>query len=166
MLWRDTWAAATTYNINDAVIFQGSSYISRTAGNSNVTPGSDASKWSLLASRGLDGAPAPPSVPAFNLVNSGFSAWAIDSAADYVSGTNLNPTLVLHRGLTYRFNIGVTGHPFRIAVSDGGPAFTVGVTNNDSSGGIVQFKVPMDAPATLHYNCLLHPGMNGTINVQ
>ena len=101
----------------------------------------------------------------FNVVNNGTSSWLIGNPSDYNSGSNANPNLVLMRGMTYRFNVNVFGHPFRIASSSGGPAYNVGVTNNDVQGGTLTFKVPMDAPSTLHYYCLAHPNMNGVISI-
>lgn len=102
----------------------------------------------------------------FDVVNNGtFTAWLIDDPSDYNSGSNANPNLVLMRGMTYRFNVNTFGHPFRIATFNGGPAYNVGVTNNDVQGGTLTFKVPMDAPNTLHYYCLFHPGMNGVISI-
>lgn len=102
----------------------------------------------------------------FNLVNSGTSAWLINNPSDYVSGSNANPPLTLRRGLTYKFNINVSGHPFRIASSSFGPAFSTGVSNNDVQNGSITFKVPMDAPSTLYYYCIFHSSMNGVINIQ
>ena len=67
--------------------------------------------------------------------------------------------------MTYRFHVNVNGHPFRIASSSSGPAFNVGVTNNDVMNGRLTFKVPMDAPSQLYYYCLAHPNMNGVINI-
>jgi hypothetical protein len=90
-------------------------------------------------------------------------AWTIDAPSDYQSNNNQNPTLVLQRGLTYQFNLATPGHPFRIASSNGGPAYNVGITNNDLQVGVLTFKVPMDAQSTLFYYCLVHPGMSGTI---
>lgn len=109
---------------------------------------------------------AVPQYPiAFDLGANGFSAWLIGSASDYQSGNNQNASIVLQRGLTYQFKIGVSGHAFRIASTNGGAAYTVGVTNNDAQSGTVTFKVPMDAPATLAYYCLFHSAMNGTITI-
>jgi hypothetical protein len=93
-------------------------------------------------------------------------AWTIDTPADYHGNNNQNPTLVLQRGLTYQFAVSTPGHPFRLASSNGGPAYNVGVSNNDVQTGVLTFKVPMDAPATLFYYCLVHPGMNGIITIQ
>ncbi|MFL5765004.1 MAG: hypothetical protein ACJ77K_13755 [Bacteroidia bacterium] len=102
----------------------------------------------------------------FNIVNVGTSAWAFDNPSDYNSGSNQNPTITLYRGFTYRFNVTVSGHPFRIASAPGGAAYNVGVVNNDVMAGVCTFKVPMDAPSTLYYYCLFHAPMAGVINVQ
>lgn len=102
----------------------------------------------------------------FNVSSNSSISWLIGNPSDYNSGSNVNPTLVLQRGMTYQFNVTVNGHPFRIASSASGPAYNVGVTNNDVMMGTVTFKVPMDAPSQLHYYCLAHPNMNGVINIQ
>ena len=108
-----------------------------------------------------------PVMRAFSIVNNNATAWAIDNVADYNAAPfNLNPTLVLYRGFTYEFNVTSPGHPFRIATSNGGPAYTVGITGNDQSGGTITFTVPMDAPNTLHYYCTVHAAMNGPIIVR
>ena len=54
--WQAAWSSATTYNLNDAVSFNGSSYISLQANNLNHTPGSSPTFWSLLAQVGAAGA--------------------------------------------------------------------------------------------------------------
>lgn len=97
--------------------------------------------------------------------NAGFSAWLIDNAADYASGSNADPNIVLVRGLTYQFSINASGHPFVISASPGGVPYTVGITNNGISSGTITFTIPMDAPASLFYYCSVHPAMNGTITV-
>lgn len=119
--------------------------------------------WITLGAQGPTG---PAFTKTFQLVNSGTSSWLIDNSSDYVSGSNENPTLTLTRGMTYRFNVTVSGHPFRIASSSFGPAFTVGITNNDVQSNVLTFKVPMDAPSQLFYYCTFHSSMNGIINIQ
>jgi hypothetical protein len=112
--------------------------------------------------------PAPrPVVRSFSIVNNSMTAWAIDNAADYQAAPfNLNPTLVLYRGFTYEFKINAPGHPFRIAVSNGGAAYTAGISTNDVQTGTITFTVPMDAPNTLFYYCLVHAPMNGTLTIK
>lgn len=56
LVYRGGYASGTNYALNDAVLFQGSSYISLTAGNSGNTPGASPADWSLLAAQGAVGA--------------------------------------------------------------------------------------------------------------
>ena len=82
--------------------------------------------------------------------------------------TQINPTLYLTRGLTYKINVSVSGHPFHIKTQNGigtGNQYTSGVTNNGAQTGSILFTVPMNAPNYLHYNCQYHSGMNGPIYI-
>jgi plastocyanin len=81
----------------------------------------------------------------------------------FTANTN-DPVLYLRRGDTYTFTNNAAGHPFEIRASNGGSAYSTGVTNNGGTGNIV-FTVPMGAPATLYYQCTLHSGMGNTINI-
>jgi hypothetical protein len=47
--YRSTYSNGTTYNINDVVIFQGSSYVQIKDRQLNITPGTDATVWKVLA---------------------------------------------------------------------------------------------------------------------
>ena len=76
-----------------------------------------------------------------------------------------NPDLYVQRGMTYKFKVSTTGHPFEIRTSDGGSAYSSGVTNNSIQSGDIIFTVPMDAPDTLYYQCTIHSGMGGTIYI-
>ena len=96
----------------------------------------------------------------FTVANFGASAYTIN-------GTN-NPTLTLTRGVTYTFNITASGHPFDIKTIQGNTnanRFTNGVTGNGTQIGALTFTVPLDAPATLFYDCEIHPSMTGVINI-
>ena len=105
-----------------------------------------------------------PAIRAFSVVpNGGFSAWLIDNAADYASGSNVDPTIVLTRGFTYYFSINATGHPFFITSTPGAGSYATGISNNGEDNGTIIFTVPMDAPSTLYYYCSVHGAMNGTI---
>lgn len=53
--YRGTWSSSSTYSINDAVSYNGSSYIALTS-NSNVSPTSNPSIWAVLAQQGATGA--------------------------------------------------------------------------------------------------------------
>jgi hypothetical protein len=56
--WLGAWASTTTYVLDDAVSFNGSSYIALVT-NSNVTPGTNSSDWQMLAQAGAAGATGP-----------------------------------------------------------------------------------------------------------
>ena len=73
-----------------------------------------------------------------------------------------DPTLYLTRGKTYKFTNISSSHPFEIRLSNGGAAYSDGVTNNGGSG-TVEFTVPMNAPTSLVYQCTVHGGMVGDI---
>ena len=96
----------------------------------------------------------------FQVSNNALTSYRIDGAT--------NPTLNLIRGQTYTFNINASGHPFWIkTVNSTGTAnaYNSGVTGNGTDVGTLTFVVPLDAPASLHYNCEFHASMNGSINV-
>jgi len=111
-----------------------------------------------------------PVIRVFTITNNGMSDWMIDSPSDYVSNSNLDPTLTLQRGFTYQFVVNAPGHPFFITNTAQTGSFNVGVTGNGTGGtgvGTITFTVPMDAPSTLFYYCSAHPStMNGTILIQ
>ena len=79
-----------------------------------------------------------------------------------MNSSSNNPDLYLVRGQKYRFN-NTTGsnHPFAIRVSNGGSAYTDGVSGDDE--GVQFFMVPLDAPAQLVYQCTAHSSMVGNI---
>lgn len=85
------------------------------------------------------------------------------SGPGFATTTN-DPVLYLMRGHTYIFvnNTG-SSHPFAIRVSNGGSAYTSGVSG--SQNGTQVFEVPMDAPSTLYYQCTIHSAMGNTINI-
>ena len=77
-----------------------------------------------------------------------------------------DPILYLRRGEIYHFvNNSGGSHPLQIRQSNGGSAYNTGVSNNGSSNGTITFKIPMEAPNTLYYQCTAHSGMGNTINI-
>ena len=54
MAWQGGWDASTAYSINEAVQYNGSSYIA-IANNQNITPGTNNTKWNLMAQAGAEG---------------------------------------------------------------------------------------------------------------
>jgi uncharacterized membrane protein len=109
----------------------------------NATAGSSSITWSISASGSTD---------------------YVFSGPGIVSGNTNDPVLYLYKGFTYVF-VNTTGgsHPFAIRVSNGGASYTPGVSG--STTGTQTFVVPMNAPATLYYQCTLHGGMGNTINI-
>lgn len=99
----------------------------------------------------------------WTLTNNGTIAYTF-SGPGIVAGNTDDPILYLYRGFTYNF-INTTGanHPFLIRVSNGGAAYTPGVSG--SSSGTTTFTVPMNAPSTLYYQCGIHAVMGNTINI-
>ena len=80
--------------------------------------------------------------------------------------TTNDPVLYLARGRVYEFvNNSGGSHPFQIRVSDGGAAYSDGVTNNGGASGVIRFEIPFNAPNTLYYQCTSHSGMGNTISV-
>jgi hypothetical protein len=78
-----------------------------------------------------------------------------------------NPTLYFHRGFTYILeNSTGSGHPFELRVSNGGAAYAPGGNFlTGSINGTQILTVPFNAPNSIVYQCTLHGGMVGTINI-
>ena len=96
-----------------------------------------------------------------------FNVTNLSSIAYVIDGVN-NPDLKLLRGFTYRFNIAAPGHPFYIKTNPStGTAdqYNTGVTGNGTAGGTILFRVPANAPDTLYYQCSLHAGMGGELQI-
>jgi len=103
-----------------------------------------------------------PAEAIFSVTNNGASAYTFLPSDGFADSSD-NPTLYLQRGLTYKFEMNASGHPFEIRLSDGGSAYSSGVTNNAAEVGDVLFTVPMNAPNSLVYQCTVHSGMVGDI---
>ena len=103
----------------------------------------------------------------FVLTANGSSAYRFDGAGFPAGTSGDNPTIFLKKGQTYYFRNTSSGHPFEIRSTAGGSAYNTGVTDNNASGpsGIIIFHIPMNAPATLYYQCSSHSSMLGTITI-
>jgi len=60
LTWRGAWNATTAYAVDDAVNDGGSSYRRNVAGTTSTPPASDATNWTLIASKGDVGPQGPP----------------------------------------------------------------------------------------------------------
>lgn len=100
------------------------------------------------------------------------------SSGAYVFGGKIigtHPTLPdFYRGGTYTFTLSASGHPFYLTTDDGTNyssgnyvgEYTDGVTGSRNETGTLVFTVPSDAPDTLYYQCGIHSGMRGEINIK
>ena len=75
--WKGNWNTSTAYGTNEAVYYNGSSYVA-VAPSTNVRPDTDTSKWNIMAQAGAQGG-------------------SISSMAD----TNINPSLTSNAFLVY-----------------------------------------------------------------
>ena len=85
---------------------------------------------------------------------------------NYTINGALDPALTLVRGITYEFRITVSVfHPFFIQTV-AGVDYNDGVsgTQGETSGSIF-FTVPTNAPNQLKYQCGVHAGMTGPLNI-
>ena len=99
----------------------------------------------------------------WTITANGSSAFVFDGPGIESDNTN-NPELYLYKGFTYTFVSAAGGsHPFAIRESNGGAAYTRGVSGSQTGTQI--FTVPMDAPSTLYYQCTNHSGMGNVINI-
>ena len=99
----------------------------------------------------------------WDVVNNSASAYRFTGPGQ--DGAEDNPDIYLVRGQRYVFKMNASGHPFQIRVSNGGSAYSDGVTNNGSQTGNVVFNVQHDAPAHLFYQCTSHGSMVGNIYI-
>ena len=93
-----------------------------------------------------------------------FTGNGVDSSVNY-------PTIYMYRDTKYRFIHNAGGHPIQLRTSNGGSAYTDGVTYSDTSnnrttqGNNLDFTPQHDAPSTLYYQCTIHGYMIGEIKI-
>ena len=100
----------------------------------------------------------------YYITSSGSSAYRFAGAG--VLNSSNNPTLYFQRGFTYILENSTGGsHPFELRVTSGGSAYAPGGQFlTGSTTGTQILTVPMDAPASIVYQCTSHSSMLGTIN--
>ena len=176
--------SATATQAEDTVTIQGSTYVSTSVANKVLTISytgpigsatlsglSDVDETSfadpiaagtMLYHDGSDWVANAGPVITWALASAGTSAYTFSGPG--FTGSVQDPVLYLYRGFTYHFINGTgVSHPFQIRVSNGGTAYTDGISG--SSTGTTTFVVPMDAPSTLYYQCTIHSSMGNTINI-
>ena len=99
----------------------------------------------------------------WDVVNNSASSYRFTGPGQ--DGAEDNPDIFLVRGQRYVFKMNASGHPFQIRVSNGGSAYSDGVTNNGAATGNVEINVQHDAPSRLYYQCTSHSSMVGNIYV-
>ena len=126
--------------------------------------GSGVTEGDMLLFDGFDWVPVSAPTITWLLGNDGTNSHFTFTGSGFPNTTN-DPILYLTRGQIYRFknDSQYTIHPFEIRQSAGGNAYTAGVANDGA--GTTTFTVPMDAPATLYYQCANHPSMGNQIVV-
>ena len=81
-------------------------------------------------------------------------------------------TLTLRRGYTYSFDAqdsSTNSHPIYLGTSSTGGGYadeySSGVTNSQTTSGILTIVIPQAAPNSLYYNCGLHSNMGAEISI-
>jgi hypothetical protein len=107
----------------------------------------------------------------FNVTNNGSEDYSISGPR--ITGTQLDPDIVVYRGENYNFVVDASGHPFYLSTSNTSYAsglyndeYTTGVTNSRTDVGTVSWLVPLTGPSTLYYYCGNHQTMQGTITIK
>jgi len=105
-----------------------------------------------------------PPVFNINVTNSGSNAYTLTSDTLSTDMSSSNPTVNMAVGQTVNFVVNASGHPFHIRVSDGGADVSTPVaTNQGTQSGTVTWTP--NTAGTYYYQCSVHSGMIGTINV-
>lgn len=96
---------------------------------------------------------------AIGVANSGSSAYTLSGD---VTGNNATVNMAI--GQTVNFTVNASGHPFYIRVSNGGAnVSTPAATGQGATSGVVSWTP--NTAGTYYYQCSVHSGMIGTINV-
>ena len=106
----------------------------------------------------LTNSPTYPAM-AIGVANSGASSYTLSGD---VTGSNATVNMAI--GQTVNFTVNASGHPFHIRVSDGGAnVSTPAATGQGATSGVVSWTP--NTAGTYYYQCSVHAGMIGTINV-
>jgi hypothetical protein len=142
MQFLGAYSSTVNYALNDAVSYQGSSYISVAAGNLGNTPGTNASYWSVLAAQGAVGAQGPVGATGAAGVQGSVGPQGAPGAAGVAGAVGMNYRGVWSGGFSYQVNDAVSfgGSTYLAAVSNAGmepdqyPAAWVVLAQGGSAG--------------------------------
>ena len=155
-------------DIGDAFLVNSTSHIFVWDGGSWIDLGSISGPQGPAGADGSDGADGAdgaqgPQGPAGSMPVVMEMTVTVSSMKYFVDGIQQG-TLTLYRGFTYNFDLSSVPsfHPFKLGTSANGNQYTSGVS---TSGNIMSFTVPLDAPNTLYYYCQNHSNMGGTITI-
>jgi alpha-tubulin suppressor-like RCC1 family protein len=152
--WKGAYSSATTYNKQDVVSYNSSSYVCDTDGTTGVNP---ATITGTLVT---------------TTTNHTVTVGVVGGDNKYFIDGVQQETLHLLKGGTYVFNVAdstMTGHPLAFSTTVDGTAYTTGVTSSGTAGNIgstVTIVTDASTPATLFYKCGNHAGMGGRMNVK
>jgi plastocyanin len=108
-----------------------------------------------------------------NVTNNGATAYRFDQY-----GTTDDPTVYAINGTTIAFNLNVIGHPFLIQDGAGanyntglihvttGGSVSTGSSAQGQTSGTLYWKIPDTISGSYRYQCSIHGGMIGTIQIK
>jgi hypothetical protein len=137
--------------------------------NSTITGNILSATGNIIATGNISGSRILGNAQQLGNVGQSFRVTNVGSADYTFNGVAGDPTISLIRGQTYYFNMfcGNT-HPLWIKTAPTlgtGDAYNTGVTNNGVYTGTITFQVPWDAPNLLYYQCQIHAGMGGLLQI-
>lgn len=144
LTWQGTWSSATTYALNDAILFNGTSYISIQASNLNNQPDVSPTFWNVLASGiqaytaashqwinsiGSNGVPSS-SQPSFPDISGSVAPSQLPNPTSSTLGGVRSQAAVAHQWINA---IGTNGQPTTAQPSDADLSLSDITTNNVST---------------------------------
>jgi|TARA_B100000959_G_scaffold102716_1_gene108329 hypothetical protein len=154
----ETSSTTITVNVGVSSNITAHTFISANANNVKVAP----THGDSLYFNGVSWVKQNGPISRYEITNDGNNNYVWEGPG-FTTGTN-DPVMYMNRGHTYVLNNNSGGsHAFEIRVSNGGSAYTSGVTGDKTNTQV--FRVPMDAPSTLYYQCTSHTAMGNTINI-
>ncbi|MBY0396853.1 MAG: hypothetical protein K2X91_10355, partial [Thermoleophilia bacterium] len=96
LTWQGTWSSSASYGKDDAVQYDGSSYVAGAAIDAGIAPPSGA--WQLLAAKGASGGGTGGTGMTFSVVNQDVSNPSAQTGIRYAAGLNCPTGSILTGG--------------------------------------------------------------------